>query len=180
MWDGGSPSTTNRMRPPSTLVVVEITLSSRQPCKSNSTRYRTTTSSGCRNNPINCIENRKDLELDAVVVVLVEGPVELLIGLIPAGVHHSADGAGAEKEVGLPQLQMVLRVAPLLVKDLADGLGRWSRRPTRRLRLCFPSILLLPAIAVAARLEFANMNADTQRLDESETEGTDTFDQGRA
>ena len=40
--------------------------------------------------------------------------VNLLVVVVPTGVHHAADGAGVEDEVGLPQLQMELRIAPLL------------------------------------------------------------------
>ena len=45
--------------------------------------------------------------------------VNLLVVVVPTGVHHAADGAGVEDEVGLPQLQMELRIAPLLADKLA-------------------------------------------------------------
>ena len=59
-----------------------------------------------------------DLEGYTLEVALVVGPVDLLVLVVPAGVHHAADRAHVEEEVGLPQLQVELPIAPLLVQDL--------------------------------------------------------------
>jgi hypothetical protein len=47
--------------------------------------------------------------------------VHLFIVVVPAGVHHPADGARVEDEIGLPQLQMELRVGPLLAAEFTIG-----------------------------------------------------------
>jgi hypothetical protein len=49
-----------------------------------------------------------NLERDTLGVALVVGPMNLLVLVIPAGVHHPAGCAHVEEEVGLPQIQVEL------------------------------------------------------------------------
>lgn len=60
-----------------------------------------------------------NLERDALEVALVVGPVDLLVLVVAAGIHHAAGRAHVEEEIRLPQLQVELPVVPLLVEDLA-------------------------------------------------------------
>jgi len=47
---------------------------------------------------------QQDLERNSLEVALVVRFVNLLVVVVPTGVHHAADGAGVEDEIGLPQL----------------------------------------------------------------------------
>lgn len=77
------------------------------------------------------IHQVQHLERDALEVTLVVCLVSLLVVVVPAGVHHATNRAHVEEKIGLPKLQVELRVVPLLVEDLAirTALGPLHLRP---------------------------------------------------
>lgn len=64
------------------------------------------------------IHQVQHLERDALEVTLVVCLVSLLIAAA-SGAHHATNRAHVEEKIGLPKLQVELRVVPLLVEDLA-------------------------------------------------------------